>query len=225
MKTVLIAMAAPVLCSGLMFGQNNNMQSGMRKGQTWTGLLVAAGCDGGSVNQSSMQSSADRTTNMTMPQRTTTERETNTTYEQRVNQADRNTVSSSATNTNDHMDKTTEDYGAEDVKKYSGWKDWTNPPPNIASNSTAGQAGLQGWEAAQNIAQQMPASCRITASTTSFALRLKDGRVATFDSASNAKIEQKLRSRGGPGSQTKIYGVIATGDMQHGVITLNSIQL
>ncbi len=207
------------------------MQSGKNNGERWTGLLVAAGCNAGeTIQQNLAQTPADRASNMTMPRRTTTDRETNTTYEQRVDQADRNTVSSSAANTNDKMDKTTADYGAEDVKKYSGWSDWRNANTNTTSNNTAGrqtagEPSMSGWEAAQNVARQLPASCRIGASTSAFALRLKDGRVATFDDAGNAKIQQKLQSRGNQTDEMKIYRVIVNGNMRGGTITLNSIQM
>jgi hypothetical protein len=81
MRTLVTFVAATLLCSGLVRAQST---------KTWTGVLVAASCDA---------RSADRISDVTAAKKASAH-ETNTTYEEGVNQSDRNAVSSSAATAN-----------------------------------------------------------------------------------------------------------------------------
>jgi hypothetical protein len=153
MRTLVTVVGATLLCSGPVRAQGT---------QTWTGVLVAATCE---------TNSADRVSDMTAAKKTSAH-ETSTTYEESVNQSDRNSVSSSA------------------------------------ASSTAPPAGAH----ADN--------CRISDSTSSYALRLADGRLLRFDDAGNAKIRQRLQSK-----QTKTGRVDVKGKMQGDTIKLDSIHI
>lgn len=213
MKIILTAMiAAPLLYSGLLLGQDNSpattarstpqnatTQTGMR---SWTGLLVASGCNATGMESSRNTASADRMSDATTAKKTSSPHETNTTYEQRVSEADRNSTSKSAASTG--MPKTT---GSE------------------ASTPTEQSSEDQGWAHAQEVASQMPDSCRITTGTTAYALRLHDGRIVRFDDASNAKIQQQLQSVGRLAHQKKIFRVVVKGTMEGDTISLDSIRI
>jgi hypothetical protein len=218
MKIILTAMvAAPLLYSGLLLGQDNlpattatstpqngttqngTTQTGMR---SWTGLLVASACNATGMESSRATTSADRMSDATMAKKTSSPHETNTTYEQKVNEADRNSTSQSAASTG--MPKTT---GSE------------------ASTPSEQPSGDQGWARAQEVANQMPDSCRITTGTTAYALRLRDGRTVRFDDASNSRIQQQLQSGGRLAHQKKIFRVVVKGTMEGDTISLDSIRI
>ncbi len=176
MNTFFRIIGDPLIFSGLMLAQSSAPMP--TAPHEWTGLLVAAGC--------SPESSADRMSDMSTSGKTTSPHETNTDYEQRVNQADRTNQS------------------------------------NAAEATGMGES----WNDAQQVAKQMPNSCRITTATTAFALRLRDGRLVNFGNAGNAQILQQLRSNSRIAAhQMKIFRVTVKGEIQGQMMTLDSIRL
>jgi len=153
MRILVTVVGATLLCSGLVRAQGT---------KTWTGVLVAANCD---------SNSADRVSDMTAPKKASAH-ETNTTYEEGVNQSDRNSVSSSAAT--------------------------ATPPPAAASDN-----------------------CRLSDATSSYALRLADGRTLRFDDAGNAKIRQRLQSM----RQMKTVRIEVKGKMQGDTLKVDSIHI
>jgi hypothetical protein len=111
---------------------------------------------------------------------------------------------------------------------------------NRATDATAGMArntsdkgvgnagngsGTEGsWDEAKTMASQMGPSCHISPTTSSFALRLSDGRVIPFDSASNAKIADQVRSRVSD-SSSKIFRAVVKGTMTGNTISADSVRL
>ena len=281
MKIFLTSLASPFLCTGLLLAQSSAttpMNSGtsaaqsnmsqstsqMTGGQSWTGLLVAAECNAasGSTSSSHMQSgSADRIADETSSMRTTTPKhETNTTYEQSVNQADRNSTASTAasqtqtSNTQTSNSSTANETSDQTMSRRTNERN--NPQTSRAQTSdnqtandmsnetmsrrTSDRNGNQrsttqmaqnmntqdtGWQEAQRVAGNMPDSCRITENTTSYALRLPDGRVMRFDDASNTKIRQQLQSTDRVKGQMKIFRVVVKGTASGDTISLDSIQI
>ena len=153
MRILVTVVGTTLLCSGLVRAQGT---------KTWTGVLVAASCDA---------NSADRVSDMTAAKKTSAH-ETNTTYEEGVNQSDRNAVSSSAASAT---------------------------PPATASGTD---------------------DCRLSDATSSYALRLPDGRVLRFDDAGNAKIRQRLQSK-----QVKAVRIEVKGKMQGDTLKVDSIHI
>lgn len=279
MKIFLTSLAAPVLGAGLLLAQSSATtptnsgtsaaQSNMNQsttpitgGQSWTGLLVAGDCSamGGSANGSQMQSgAADRIANETSSMRTTTPKhETNTTYEQSVNQADRNSTASTASsqtstqssNSNSTANETSDQTMSRRTNERnnpqtSRAQTSDNPTANDMSDQTMSRrtsdrngnessttqmaqntnAQDTGWQEAQRVAGNMPDSCRISDNTTSYSLRLPDGRVMHFDDASNTKIRQQLQSTDRVKGQRKIFRVVVKGTASGDTISLDSIQI
>ena len=153
MRILVTVVGATLLCSGLVRAQAT---------KTWTGILVAASCD---------SNSADRMSDLTATKKASAH-ETNTTYEEGVNQSDRNSVSSSA----------------------------------ATASPTATAAGAD--------------NCRLSDATSSYALRLADGRLLRFDEAGNAKIHQRLQSK-----QLKTVHIEVKGKMQGETIKVDSIHI
>ena len=158
MRILVTFLGATLLWSGL-----GNAQGA----KSWSGILVAANCDA---------TSADRTSDLTAAKKTSAH-ETNTTYEEGVNQSDRNAVSSSA----------------------------------AAPSSPATTAGVD--------------NCRLSDTTSSYALRLPDGRTVRFDDAGNAKIRQRLQSTGRRSQETKNLRIEVKGKMQGETIKVDSIHI
>jgi len=163
-------------------------------GNSWTGLLVAGMCDA-PVASMHKTGDADRVADVTSARKTTPENEATTTYEETAIQADRNSVA-----------------------------------PNAASSTTPRgtptdtKPSTSGWSQAQQVANQMPDSCRITNSTTTFALRTRDGQVYHFDEAGNARIRQQMSGHI-TGAQRKIFRVVVKGSLQGSTISLDSLSL
>jgi hypothetical protein len=79
-------------------------------------------------------------------------------------------------------------------------------------------------EHAKMVASQLGASCHIGSSTTAFALRLPDGTIMPFDSASNAKIADQVKDRVS-GNTTKIFRVVVRGTTDGNTITLDTMRI
>ena len=244
MKGILCTLGAPLFCAGVMLAQtptesqtpmpqsttNSGMQNGTQTGQgSWVGLLVASSCSADNGNMSRATNSADRMSNMTATPGATPQHESNTTHQEEVSQADRNNTGSNAANT--ASNRTTEgqatrtaDETASRTSTTAGENSSTADTMAQNTNGNGGNGG-NGWARAQRVASQMPDSCRITTSTSTFALRLRDGRMVRFDDASNAKIQQQLQSRGNLEHSKKIFRVVVKGNMQGDTIALDSIQM
>jgi hypothetical protein len=213
---------------------------------------------------------------VTTARRTTPANESNTTYEQNVNQADRNNVASSAANngitprgtptdmnqrtstpadmsqrtssqadmnqrTTAQADMNQRTSTAADMSQRtttaSDMNQRTSSSQSDMNMRTSGSADRSamaynqsnnsqdnGWAQAQEVARQMPDTCRIRQTTSSFALRTPDGQVYVFDEASNNRIQQQLGGHVTSG-QMKIFRVVVRGNLQGNTITLDSIQL
>ena len=143
-------------------------------------------------------------------------REQNTTYEQTQNQPDRR-----STGTADRADT------RKSSEATSATSDLKNSTPETANNNSSNTAlkNEDAWIAAEKIAGNMDKTCHISSQTTSFALRLPDGRMIPFSEASNSKIASQIQSTNRLGDKTKIFRVIVTGSMQGDRITLESLKL
>ena len=135
-------------------------------------------------------------------------RERNTTYEQTQNQADRADTRKSSEAT-------------------SATSDLKNSTPETANNNSSNTAlkNEDAWIAAEKIAGNMDKTCHISSQTTSFALRLPDGRIIPFSEASNSKIASQIQSTNRLADKTKIFRVIVAGSMQGDRISLESLKL
>lgn len=232
---LLLSMAAPVLCSGLLIAQNpttapnNNMPSTTAQSnlQSYTGLLVASGCDASgamssnsAMNSNNVKGASDRMSSDTMPAKTTPGHETSTTYEQTVNQADRNSTTSSsatATSSNRTMNNTSSNSTSSNSANSA----------EVARNNNSGQSSVQDqrWEHAQRVAHNLPDSCRISDNTSSFALLMPGGRLVRLDDASNTKVRQELQSSDRVKSGKKIFRVVVKGTLQGDTLSMDSIQM
>ena len=143
-------------------------------------------------------------------------RERNTTYEQTQNQADRG-----STGTADRADS------RKSSEATAATSDLKNSTPETANNNSSNMAlkNEDAWIAAEKIAGNMDKACHISSQTTSFALRLPDGRMIPFHEASNSKIASQIQSTNRLGDKTKIFRVIVTGSMQGDRISLESLKL
>ena len=142
--------------------------------------------------------------------------ERNTTYEQTQNQADR-----SSTGTADRADT------GKSSEATSATSDLKNSTPETTNNNSSNMAlkNEDAWIAAEKIAGNMDKACHISSRTTSFALRLPDGRMIPFYEPSNPKIATQIQSTDHLGDKTKIFRVIVTGSLQGGRIRLESLKL
>lgn len=182
------------------------------------------------MNRSS--SNADRIANPTMAKKTSPTNESNTTYEQSVDQSDRNRVASSAAQSNSQMNRSrmnSSEAGEADraIPNRTSEQDMNSrgTPQDMSMNTGQSSDDAQ-WARAQQIASAMPNSCRISTGTTSYALRMADGTLVRFDDASNTKIQQQLQQSGRFSThQMKIYRVVVKGTLQGDTISLDSIQI
>lgn len=208
MKFWSFSVGAVPLFTAVLLAQGPNTSSGQ---QSWTGLLVAAGCQTG--GSAMAKSTASETLPRTTPSATT--REQNRTYEQTQNQADR-TAPTRKTPTGQSA---TEHLNATDQV--------TTPP--VDSVNTRGSAPLDGSTGPgadeTTVAKNMDNSCRIGAQTTAFSLRLSDGRLVRFDEASNARIAQQLQSGDRLKHKTKIFRAKVKGSMQGDTISIDNLKI
>ena len=215
MKSFLTLVNTTLLCAALTLAQSTPTSS--TASRSWTGLLVAAGCPS-SGTSADMRSTAPASSGVTENGMAKTtpgmNREPNTTYEQTQNQADRNSAA----------DRT-------DVRKSApatlGTSDMRNSTPETANNNSSTMAlkNEDAWMTAEKVAGKMDKSCHISTRTSSFALRLPDGRIVPFDDASNAKIASQLRSTNRLGNKAKILRVVVTGAMQSDRISMEYLKL
>jgi hypothetical protein len=211
-----IALGALPLCAGLLLAQDTTQTPASASSQSWTGLLVASTCTAGTGMASSTPGA---------------NREHNTTYEQTTNQADRNAVASSAADPTGKMATTTgtaDRMNDANTKKPATGADATGYTGSEANRSTAAgntANNLDAWAGAEKAAGQLDQSCRISAQTTSFALRTQDGTVVPFDAAANTRIAQQLQTGDRLLKKTKIFRVEVKGTMQDGAIVVDTIRL
>lgn len=174
--------------------------------QSWSGLLVAAGCQAsGSAPHGGKATGA--TGDMARSTPTVSSREQNRTFEQQANQADRSPAS---TNTR-----------AQAREKMNATDQVKTPP--VDSVDTRGSAPLDGPALGSANVGTDP-SCRISDQTTAFALRLSDGRLVRFDDASNTRIAKQLQS-GGRNKKNKTYRAKVKGTMSGETIGLESLHI
>jgi hypothetical protein len=236
MKKFLLTLVAASLASALAIAQDTGGASSSANTNSWTGLLVAAGCSSG------MTTGTKGTADAGMPRSTPTPaREQNTTYEDRAKQADRSSTGSSASK-NDAMARRT-DRGASVDQATPALTDPVTTPP-VDDKGTRGSATKNtpstGMKDQSNTADRSKSgmdadraktngsvdrSCYIGQSTTAFALKLKDGRIVNFDDASNGKIAQQLQSGDRLQNKVKIFRATVKGAMQGDTITVDSIQM
>lgn len=237
MKQIIVALIAVTIVSALVMAQDNTKTNpASANGNTWTGLLVAAGCPNDAAG--SMSASTDKGAVRTGSKAS---REQNSTYEQRENQADRSSTAASSADAN-RMPRRT-DRGSSVNQATPAVTDPVTTPP-VDDKGTRGSAtkntpptGMkdQGNSADRNksdsavnsdrSASSMDKSCYIGQSTTAFALKLKDGRMLRFDDASNAKIAQQLQSGDRLTSKIKIFRATVKGSMQGDTIVVDSVQM
>lgn len=186
MNRVFVYLGSTLLGCGLLIAQDNMPAQTPSNSQSWTGLLVASTCPANTA------ANANNMSDMTA-KKTASAHETNTTYEQSVDQSDRNSTSSSSAQ-----------------------------PMN---RTTASSNDDQGWANARQVAAQMPKSCKITSDTSSYQLRLSDGRMVPFDQASNTKIHDLLQSGGRLNHQMKVFRVVVKGTMPGDEIVIDTIKM
>lgn len=238
MKNRLLALAAvPIASTLLVMAQDTSAdKSASTGGSTWTGLLVAAGCQNDSATSTSAKADETMRRNTVTPGR-----EQNTTYEQRENQADRSSAKTSSTNA-DRMPRRTDRGSSVDQTTAAVTDPVTTPP--VDDKGTRGSATKNtpptGLKDQTNSADRsksdtamnsdrgtspMDRSCYIGQSTNAFALKLKDGRMVRFDDASNAKIAQQLQSGDRLGDKVKTFRATVKGSMHADTITIDSIKM
>ena len=194
MKPLVFSILA--LVPGLLVGQD--AEKSATKTQSWSGLLVAAGCQT-SAHTKKIPATDD------MPRSSPTAAgQQNATYEQQQNQADR-------TKARDHMNAT-------DVVT----------TPKVDSVDTRGSAPLDGNTMATNdqtVPSALDSSCRISEQTNAFALRLNDGSLLRFDTSSNAKIAQQVQTGDRLKHKTKIFRAKVHGTLEGEAIRADSIKM
>ena len=210
MRLFLTIVTSVPLCAVLALAQpaadsNRSMQS-------WTGLLVAAGCqNSGTATDFNRSTVSENGMAKTTPGSKT---ERNTTYEDTLNQADRGTPMPDRTGAR----KTP---GA--AESTSNMKNSTPETANV--NDSNRVASEDAWLNAQKTAASLDNSCQIGNKTASFALRLPDGRMIPFDDASNRKIGNQIQSTNRLGNMTKIFRVVVQGTMEGDRISMDSIKI
>jgi hypothetical protein len=216
-KYFLTMVNGTLLCTGFALAQSTS--NSPASSQSWVGLLVAAGC-ASSGTSADMRSATPGTSNVTengmaksSPGST---RERNTTYEQTQNQADGGSTGSA-----DRADT------RKSSEATSATSDLKNSTPEATNNNSSNMAlkNEDAWIAAEKIAGNMDKTCHISSQTTSFAIRLPDGRMIPFYETSNSKIASQIQSTNRLGGKTKIFRVIVTGSMQGDRIRLESLKL
>ena len=239
MRSILLGIG---LCSGLLLAQTDTTQTNTQPaaGQSWVGLLVASGCSSPASNPSSSTNSA-----MTGPAM-------NGSSGSGMNGTSTDMTGSAANGVNQSrtdMPRASDTYGSAD-RMTGDVTTRTTPDSNMpASTASAPQtnsdmkratsytAGMKNntsdmarnssedsWDHARTLAGQLGPSCHISSSTSSFALMMPDGRVLSFDSASNPKIADQVRSRVS-GNTTKIFRVEVKGTMSGDTITADSVRM
>src|SRR5438552_3853316 len=152
-KHFLTMVNATLLCTGFALAQSTS--NSPVSSQSWTGLLVAAGCPS-SGTSADMRSATPGTSNVTengMAKTTPgSTRERNTTYEQTQTQADR-----SSTGAADRADS------RRSSQATSSTSDLKNSTPETANNNSSNMAlkNEDAWMAAEKIAGNMDKTCHI----------------------------------------------------------------
>ncbi len=218
--TKTLTFAAISLCSGLLLAAQTASPSAQN---TWTGLLVATGCQAATAHgNSATPSTAAANGAVTGTSSNTTGSDLNSTNSATAGAADRaadqnfpRTTASEAENT-----RATPSSG---MPLRTGDMDVADMGTNGRDNSET-YSPDRGWMQAKTQAAGLGSACRVGSDTTSYSLMMPDGRLIPFDSASNQKIADRLRSRF-PRKSTKIFRVVVKGTMQGDTITLDSLQI
>ena len=208
MKLFLTIVTSVPVCAGLMLAQTASGPSSTT--QSWTGLLVAAGCQNSAMTPDTSRSTVMENGMAKNTPGSKTER--NTTYEDSLNQADRSAASSDRP-------------GARKTPASNeGPSDMKNSTPETANTNASNMAVNDGSMDAERVVATHK-SCQISNQTASFALRLRDGRLIPFDDASNSKIASQLQSTNRLGDKTKVFRVVVKGALQSDRISLDSIKI
>jgi hypothetical protein len=211
MKNALPALAAVSLFSGLMMGQN----------LSYSGRLVAAGC------QDARQTTTQASNGSLMP---TKGYEDNFPYYTAAESPHYNAQSQAeASGEADRMVNNRKTGASQNsVEEQNINNDWSQSKKmnqqgeesrQMATNSVEEANINNDWSHNGVKANAVSGPCRISMDTTSYALQLPDGRMIPFNSSSNLRISQQLRS----GRLAKTGTVNVRGTMQHGMISLKSI--
>lgn len=183
--------------------------------RAWTGLLVAAGCPAGTA--SNAPSSRNRTYQKTQNAGSRTP----------VNGDEMNATAQVVTppvdsmNTRGSAPVSAASNGNQTYEQAQNRADRTGPVD--ANSSTPAFQALSGDE--RTFVRNMDDGCRIRQATSSFELRLPEGRMLTFDNASNSLIQQQLESGNRLEHKKKVFRVQVTGSMQDGTIHVTRIQM
>lgn len=192
----LITFSVIPLATGLLLCQQTD-KSGMGNTQSWSGILVAAGCQT-SMHAKKMPAAGD------MPRSSPTSVGQNSTYEQQQNQADR-------VNRKNPLNAT-------DVVT-------TPKVDSVDTRGSAPLDGNTMTTDDPSLAKTLDSSCRIGTGTSAFALRLNDGKLVKFDEASNAKISQQVQTGDRLKHKTKVFRAKVQGKMEGDSIRLDSIKM
>jgi hypothetical protein len=204
MKTKLIT-AGLGLCCGMALAQTSPVDK--TAGQmSWKGLLVAAGCDSGGGTDSTNGNSV-----MTGP-------DLNGSKGSGMNGTSNDMSGTSATAVNQAPagDQNFPKSTASAASESSGSMNTAVPAKN--------DAGPDDMEQARTVARHLGPGCHIGANTASFALRLSDGTLMSFDAASNAKIADQLHARVS-GNVAKIFRAVIKGTASGNTISVDSMGL
>jgi len=82
-----------------------------------------------------------------------------------------------------------------------------------------------GWSKAKRQASHLPTTCKITGSTTRFALVLPDGRQLRFDQLGNQKLAARLKDSTGAQAKPRILRAVVTGKLQDDAIAIDTVDL
>ena len=216
--TKILTFAAISLCSGLLLAHSGSSASE----NTWTGLLVATGCQPATARgNAATPATAASNGAVTGTSSNTTGTDLNSTNSSRGSAdraADQNfpkTTASEAENT-----RATPSSG---MPLRTGDMDVADMGISRHDNSET-YSPDRGWMQAKTQAAGLGSACRISPDTTSYSLMMSDGRLIPFDSASNQKIADRLRNRF-PRKSTKIFRVVVKGTMRGDTITVDSLQI
>ncbi len=216
--TKVLTFAGISLCSGLLLAQSGSSAPH----NTWTGLLVATGCQSatarGNAATPATAATNEAVTGTSSNTTGTDLNSTNSATGAADRAADQNfprTTASEAENT-----RATPTSG---MPLRTGDMDVADMGNNSRDNSET-YSPDRGWMQAKAQAAGLGSSCRISQDTTSYSLMMPDGRLTPFDSASNQKIADRLRNRF-PRKSTKIFRVVVKGTMQGDTITLETLQI
>jgi hypothetical protein len=111
----------------------------------------------------------------------------------------------------------------------------TENPTNNQNNVESGTMNNMGYTGQTNngyaanmnnkTGRQWARSCFISPSTTAFVLKLKDGRILSFDSGSDSQIVSQLQSSNRVQNMDKIFRARVKGNVDGDVIHLTSIKM